>query len=89
MWTAIGDALPLATGLTLSPLAVITGIVLLLGDRGRAKTALFVTHRLSTARLADRIVALRYGRVVDDETWDTLSAAPQLLHGLLKLLENH
>ncbi|MFE6977075.1 GAP family protein [Streptomyces sp. NPDC057682] len=41
MWTALGDALPLATGLALSPLAVITGVVLLLGDRGRTKTAMF------------------------------------------------
>jgi hypothetical protein len=41
MWRAIGDALPLATGLALSPLAVITGIILLLGDRGRIKAALF------------------------------------------------
>ncbi|MHA6626270.1 GAP family protein [Pseudonocardia sichuanensis] len=41
MWTAIGDTLPLATGLALSPLAVITGIILLLGDRGRIKTAAF------------------------------------------------
>jgi hypothetical protein len=40
MWTALGDALPLATGLALSPLAVITGIILLLGDRGRLKAAL-------------------------------------------------
>ena len=41
MWSAIGDALPLATGLALSPLAVITGIVLLLGERARLKTAAF------------------------------------------------
>lgn len=41
MWRAVGEALPLATGLALSPLAVITGIILLLGDRGRVKAALF------------------------------------------------
>jgi hypothetical protein len=41
MWRAIGEALPLATGLALSPLAVITGIILLLGDGGRVKAALF------------------------------------------------
>lgn len=41
MWRAVGEALPLATGLALSPLAVITGIILLLGDGGRVKAALF------------------------------------------------
>lgn len=41
MWTAIGDALPFAIGLALSPFAIVTGIVLLLGNRGIAKTALF------------------------------------------------
>jgi hypothetical protein len=41
MWTAIGDTFPLAIGLALSPFAIVTGIVLLLGTRGRAKTAMF------------------------------------------------
>lgn len=41
MWTSIGDTLPLAIGLALSPFAIVTGIVLLLGTHGRAKTAMF------------------------------------------------
>lgn len=41
MWTAIGDTLPLAIGLALSPFAIVTGIVLLLGSLGRVKTAMF------------------------------------------------
>lgn len=41
MWEAIGDTLPLAIGLALSPFAIVTGIVLLLGQRGRVKAALF------------------------------------------------
>jgi len=41
MWTAIGESLPFALGLTLSPFVIVTGIVLLLGDGGRAKSALF------------------------------------------------
>ncbi|MGO1972036.1 MAG: GAP family protein [Propionibacteriaceae bacterium] len=41
MWTALGTALPLATGLALSPAAVITGVILLLSPRGRTKAALF------------------------------------------------
>ncbi|MFT3833586.1 MAG: GAP family protein [Micropruina sp.] len=41
MWTSIGDTLPLAMGLALSPFAIVTGIVLLLGSKGRLKTAMF------------------------------------------------
>lgn len=41
MWAALGDALPFAVGLALSPFAIVTGIVLLLGVRGLAKTAVF------------------------------------------------
>ncbi len=41
MWTAIGDTLPLAIGLALSPFAIVTGVVLLLGSLGRVKTAMF------------------------------------------------
>lgn len=41
MWTAIGEALPFALGLTLSPFVIVTGIVFLLGENGRAKSALF------------------------------------------------
>ena len=41
MWSAIGDTLPLAVGLALSPVALATAVMLLLGSRGRLKTALF------------------------------------------------
>ena len=41
MWTAIGETLTFAIGLALSPFAIVTGIVLLLGERGRAKCAVF------------------------------------------------
>ena len=41
LWTAIGDVLPLTIALTLSPLALITGIVLLLGPGGQVRSALF------------------------------------------------
>ncbi len=41
MWEAIGDTLPLAIGLALSPFAIVTGIVLLLGQGGKIKTTLF------------------------------------------------
>lgn len=41
MWIALGYALPLAVGIALSPVTVITGIVLLRGNHGRANTAVF------------------------------------------------
>lgn len=41
VWIALGYALPLAFGIALSPVTVITGIVLLRAQRGRAKTAIF------------------------------------------------
>lgn len=41
MWTSLGEVLPLAVALAVSPFAVVTGVVLLLGDGGRLKAALF------------------------------------------------
>lgn len=41
MWTTFGYALPLALGIALSPVTVITCIVLLRARRGLAKTAIF------------------------------------------------
>lgn len=41
MWEAVGDTLPLAIGLALSPFAIVTGIVLLLGERGPLKAGFF------------------------------------------------
>ncbi|UVY84887.1 GAP family protein [Brachybacterium sp. NBEC-018] len=41
MWTAIGETLPLAVGLALSPAAIATAVILLLGQVGKLKTTLF------------------------------------------------
>jgi len=41
MWTAIGETLPLATGLALSPVAIATAVILLMGRAGRTKTLVF------------------------------------------------
>jgi ATP-binding cassette subfamily B protein len=37
------------------------------------KTALFISHRFSTVRMADRIVLLEQGRIVEDGTHAELS----------------
>lgn len=41
MWSAFAEVMPLAVALALSPFAVVTGVVLLLGERGRPRAALF------------------------------------------------
>jgi ABC-type uncharacterized transport system fused permease/ATPase subunit len=67
MWTAVGDTLPLAAGLALSPVALITGIVLLLGPSGRMKAAMFGLGWL----IAIFVIALiAYGVVDATETAD-------------------
>ena len=41
MWSALGGTLTLAMGLALSPIAITTALILLLGPRGKTRTALF------------------------------------------------
>ena len=38
------------------------------------KTALFISHRFSTVRMADRIVVLEKGQIAEDGTHDSLSS---------------
>ena len=38
----------------------------------REKTVIFISHRLSTTRLADRIIMLEKGRIVEAGTHDEL-----------------
>jgi ATP-binding cassette, subfamily B, bacterial len=43
-------------------------------DSARGKTAIIVTHRLGLARIADRILVMERGRIVQDGSHDELLA---------------
>ena len=45
------------------------------GDLARGRTAVLISHRFSTVRMADRILVLDGGRVIEDGSHDVLVAA--------------
>src|SRR6478735_850312 len=51
-------------------------------DRLRGRTTILIAHRQSTLRLADRIVVLQHGRVVDDGTYESLVATSAVFREL-------
>ena len=63
--------------------AIHDGLRTVLADR----TTLLVAHRLSTLHLAERVVVLDGGRVVDSGTHDELTARSELYRALLSGLE--
>ena len=54
-------------------------------DLSRGKTAILISHRFSTVRMADRIVVLEGGRVVEAGTHDALVASGGLYADLFDL----
>lgn len=46
------------------------------GEICRGKTTILITHRLGAARLADRILVLKEGHIVQDGTWEQLLHEP-------------
>ena len=67
MWSALGDTLPLAVGLTLSPIALITGLILLLGDRGAPKAALFGAGWFTAIVILATIAMVLVDRAEEDD----------------------
>jgi ATP-binding cassette subfamily B protein len=49
-------------------------VMLLLRELARGKTAIVISHRLSLARAADRILVMEGGRIVEDGSHDVLMA---------------
>ena len=46
------------------------------------RTALFITHHLVNARIADRVIVMRSGRVIQSDTYDILRRRPGLFSEL-------
>lgn len=51
----------------------------------RDRAVVLVTHRLANVAVADRVVVLDHGRVVQEGTFEMLSKAPGLFRELLEL----
>jgi subfamily B ATP-binding cassette protein MsbA len=55
-----------------------------LQNASRGRTTIVIAHRLSTIREADRLIVLENGRLAEQGTWDTLSAAGGVFERLVR-----
>ncbi|MGV9824700.1 GAP family protein [Gordonia sp. NPDC003429] len=69
--TAIGDVLPVAIAVAISPLAIITSIVFLLSDHGRIKAALFILGWCITLLILTGIAVVITDAVEEDAPVET------------------
>ena len=58
-------------------------------EKIEGKTAILISHRLSTARLADRICVLEKGRVAEEGTHSELLAAGGIYAGMFETQSRH
>ena len=58
-------------------------------EYSREKTAIIVTHRMTIAKLADRVLVMKNGKTVQDGTQEQLSLGLDLCCKKTQLHNNH
>lgn len=54
-------------------------------DLTKGKTSIIISHRFSTVRMADRILVLKHGKILELGTHDELMETPKLYAELFEL----
>lgn len=79
MWGALGDTFGLALGLALSPFAITTALILLLGDRGRIRASFFAVGWF-VAMYVITLVPLLVTDVADEDDPSGTATGIDILH---------
>ena len=58
-------------------------------EYSREKTAIIVTHRMALAKLADRVLVMKNGKIVQDGTHEQLSPSLDLCRIKTQLHNDH